>query len=75
MKLLSREAKLVYTSIGAYDNCGVFIILQMPWDREEHFEFSPELGSAGLGLDTIALRTRHLPVASHRYRDKAHSSV
>lgn len=75
MKLLSREAKLVYTSIGAYDNFGVFIILQMPWDREEHFEFSPELGSAGPGLDTIALRTRHLSVASHRYRDKAHSSV
>lgn len=51
MKLLSREVKLVYTSIRAYDNCGVFIILQMPWEREEHFEFRPELGSAGPGLD------------------------
>lgn len=51
MKLLSREVKLVYISIRAYDNCGVFIILQMPWEREEHFEFRPELGSAGPGLD------------------------
>lgn len=84
IKLLPREVKPVYASIRACDNCGfslficlfyncgVFIITQMPKEREELSEFRPELAHCrlpGPGPRQAALRTWHLSVAPHRHPD------
>lgn len=58
IKLLSREMKLVYTSIKYLWAVGFLTLLQMGWKREELCEFrpgQPTSGSAGLGVSLLGL--------------------